>query len=355
MVHMYPDEFLLLTIYLVIGFVIAFYIIDLIHRKVASYIVRMENHKTYISYSRSLAIHLYVMCFSLPMIMLGYYGFQMAVFEFLLRRGYNQNDQELLDNTCALTSCSNLLTISFTMILLLRFAILRKLSLYSSVTDYNQREIVENVPCWEREIDLPRLNENVLASKMATLVTQFTLIIAFGFSCPPAILIVLLFNIYHIRRDATLFTLHYQRPLLLRNRAFNVWSEILKLMVYLAIVVNVVSLVCSTDFVEAYLRERRMPPIDSLTQYIDTFFIHITVRAFGVPAFSRGYLYIATDSATYTTKDLTDDELKTCQYMFIFTFEIVMAAIYLIVQYIFSNNADEKEIPKKRKQENDNN
>ncbi|XP_013144385.1 PREDICTED: anoctamin-9-like isoform X4 [Papilio polytes] len=324
--------------------------IGIIHRKVASYIVRLENHKSYMSYSRSLAKHIYVMCFSLPMIVLGYYAFQMAVFEFLLWRGYKYKYEYLFDDTCAMTSCSNNLSIAFTIILLLRFGILRKLSLYSSVTDYNQREIVQNVPCWEREIVLPRLNENILANKMATLVTQFTLIIAFGFSCPPAIFIVLLFNIYHIRRDATLFTLHYRRPLLLTNRAFNVWTEILKLMVYLAIIVNVVSLVCSTDTIESYLRERRMPPIDSLDQYFKTFFYHLVMGK--VQCQVRAYIYVAKSSASHSAKDLSADELKTCQYMYIFTFEIVMAAIYLIVQYIFSNNADEKEIPKKQNQEN---
>ncbi|XP_013144390.1 PREDICTED: uncharacterized protein LOC106107912 isoform X2 [Papilio polytes] len=312
MFKLIPDKIALVTIYLTIGFVIALYIVDLIHRKT-------------------------------------------AVFEFLLWRGYKQNLQHLLDNTCGMRSCSNILTISFTIVLLLRFGILRKLSLYSSVTDYNQREIVENVPCWEREFVLPRFNENVLASKMATLVTQFTLIIAFGFSCPPAILIVLLFNIYHIRRDATLFTLHYQRPLLLRNKAFNVWTEILKLMVYLAIIVNVVSLVCSTDFIETYLRVRRMPPFHSLDEFLKSFYVRVLLVPGAPLSYTPGYLHIASASATYTTQDLTADELKTCQYMYIFTFEIVMAAIYLIVQYIFSNNADEKEIPKKRNQENDDN
>ncbi|XP_013144384.1 PREDICTED: anoctamin-9-like isoform X3 [Papilio polytes] len=345
-----PDRIMSVTIVVTIELIIALYVIDLIHRKVASYIVRLENHKSYMSYSRSLAKHIYVMCFSLPMIVLGYYAFQMAVFEFLLWRGYKYKYEYLFDDTCAMTSCSNNLSIAFTIILLLRFGILRKLSLYSSVTDYNQREIVENVPCWEREFVLPRLNENILANKMATLATQFILIIAFGFSCPPAILIVLLFNIYHVRRDATLFTLHYKRPMFLNNNAFSVWSEILKLMVYLAIVVNVVSLVCSTDFIEAYIRERRMPPINSLADYLGVFFINFKVNL--GECYARAYIYVAKSGAPYTAKDLTADELKTSQYMYIFTFEIIMAAIYLIVQFIFSIDVDEKEIPKKRVIEN---
>lgn len=34
------------------------------------------------------------------------------------------------------------------------------------------------------------------------------------------------------------------------------------------------------------------------------------------------YIYVAKSGAPYTAKDLTADELKTSQYMYIFTFEV---------------------------------
>ncbi|KPJ19211.1 Anoctamin-5 [Papilio machaon] len=247
-----------------------------------------------------------------------------AIFE--LWHGYEKNDKYLLVDTCVMTSCLFELSFAFTIVLLLRFVILRKLSLYSSTTDYNQRAIVQHVPCWEREFVLNRFSENILANKMTILVMQFTLIIAFGFACPPAILIVLFFNMYDMRRDAELFTLHYRRPLFLKNKSFSIWSEILKLMVYLAIVVNVVSFVCSTDTIETFIREQRK---------------------------STAYIHVAMDVAI-GKDELTVDELRTYQYIYIFVFEIIMAAIYVIMQYIFSIDVDEKKIPNRRELENNN-
>ncbi|KPJ19205.1 Anoctamin-5 [Papilio machaon] len=124
-----------------------------------------------------------------------------AIFEFQFWRGYKMDDKFLLDETCVLTSCINELAIAFTIVLLLRFVILRKLSRYS-------------------------------------------------------------------RRDAELFTLHYRRPLFLKNKSFSIWSEILKLMV--------VSLVCSTDTIEAYLREQRKPTGNTLNQYLNLYFHNIS-------------------------------------------------------------------------------
>ncbi|XP_045542385.1 anoctamin-5-like [Papilio machaon] len=162
-----PEKIIPRLIYTMIGFAVVLFIIDLIHKKAASYIVRLENHRTYISYNRSLAKHLYIMCLLLPMLVLGYYGFHSAIFE--LWHGYEKNDQYLLVDTCVMTSCLFELSFAFTIVLLLRFVILRKLSLYSSTTDYNQRAIVQHVPCWEREFVLNRFNENILANKMTIL------------------------------------------------------------------------------------------------------------------------------------------------------------------------------------------
>ncbi|XP_013167004.1 PREDICTED: anoctamin-9-like isoform X2 [Papilio xuthus] len=343
MLNRSPEKIIPRLIYTMIGFSIVLSIVDFIHRKVASYIVQMENHKTYVSYSRSLAKHLYMLCLPLPMIVLGYYGFHSAIFD--MWRGYEKDNRYLLDDMCVMTSCLFELSFAFLIVLLLRYVILRKLSLYSSVTDYNQRAIVENVPCWEREFVLPRFNENILASKMTILVMQLTLIMSFGFACPPAIVIVLVFNIYDMRRDAELCTLHYRRPLLLKNNSFDVWTEILKLMVYIAIVVNVVSFVCSTDTIETFLREQRKSTGNTLKQFFQQFFFEYTIGM--VTCYARAYTHKAMDT-DIGKEELTVDELRTCQYMYIYFFEIIMAAIYLIMQYIFSIDVDEKKIPKKQ-------
>ncbi|XP_013166643.1 PREDICTED: anoctamin-9-like isoform X2 [Papilio xuthus] len=312
------------AIVVTIGFVIVLLIIDFIYGKVASYIVRMENHKSYASCSRSLAKQQYIMCLPVPLMVLFSYGYHPAVFDFEMQRGYRRDGYYLQDHTCMMTSCGTELFVAFSLVLVLRYVIFKKLSLYSSVTDYNQRAIVETVPCWEREFVLPRFDENILANKMTILVIQLTLIMSFGFGCPPAILIVLFFNMYYMRRDAELCTLYYRRPLLLKNNSFDIWTKILKLMVYLAIVVNILS-----NYI--YVSKERQPG--------------------GVMCYTRTYIHLS----RYSRVDrdaLTNDELKTYQYMYIVIFEILMAAIFLILQYIFSIDVDEKEIPKKREREN---
>ncbi|KPJ19206.1 hypothetical protein RR48_04637 [Papilio machaon] len=252
------------------------------------------------------------MCFPMPMFMLGYFGFQRKIFKLwsgVEKTGYygpkDEYNYSLYDNMCVMTSCLFELSFAFTIVLLL------------STTDYNQRAIVQHVPCWEREFVLPRFKEEILINKMKILVMQFTLIIAFGFAWPPTIIIVTFFNIYDMRRDAELCTLHYRRPLLLKNNSFDIWTEILKLMIYIAIIVNVLSLVCSSDTIEAYLVEKRRPVGDNQTlfYYLGLFFRH--------------------EHTLHKS----------------FTSYFVMFAIFMLSQFIFSFDVDELEIPRKRSQQ----
>ncbi|XP_013166641.1 PREDICTED: anoctamin-9-like isoform X2 [Papilio xuthus] len=356
-----PETLIPKLIYTMIGFVIVLFIIDLILSRVAYIIVQKENHRTYESYSRSLVVHLYTLCFLLPMIVLGYFGFHSGIFKLYsgFEREVNNSksyERIIVFNMCVMTSCVYELAIAYTIVLFLRFVILRKVSLYTSLTDYNQRTIVQNVPCWEREYILPPFKESYLAKKMTILVMQFTLIMSFGFASPPAIVIVLLFNMYDMRRDAELCTLHYRRPLLLKNNSFHIWTEILKLMVYLSIIVNVVSLVCSTDTIEAYLIEQRRPVGKTVLNFLELFFRHEHTKLIydskrrWLCCHARGFFHVSTDNFDAKIKKetiLTIDELRTHQYAYIFIFEIIMTAIFKLMQYIFSTDVEELEIPKK--------
>ncbi|XP_013144377.1 PREDICTED: anoctamin-9-like isoform X2 [Papilio polytes] len=312
-----PEIVIPRLVYTMIGFSVVLFFLDIVHRILATYIVRKENHRTYESSSVSLIKHLYIMCFPMPVIMLGYFGFQRKIFklwtgvekvhEYGSPTEYNFS---LYDNLCVMTSCLYELSFSFTVVLLLRFVLLRKLSFYSSLTDYNQRSIAQKIPCWEREFALPPFTEKFLINKMKILVMQFTLIIAFGYAWPPTIVVTLFFNMYDLRRDADLCTLHYRRPLLLKNEAFNTWTKILKLMVYLAIILNVC---CNT----------------------------------------RGYTYINDEKFKKFDYNayLTIEELRTYQYMYIFIFEFVMLAIFMLSRFIFAIDVGELEMPRKRSQQ----
>ncbi|XP_013166639.1 PREDICTED: anoctamin-9-like [Papilio xuthus] len=359
-----PDVIIPRIIHTMVGFALVLFVIGIIERKFAYLIVRRENHKNYKSISRSLIKHLYVMCFPLPMIVLGYFGFQKIIFK--LYTGMekhvtggppNSYNFGIFLSPCLVTSCLYELSIAFPIVLILRFVLLRKLSLYSSLTDYNQGTLVQNVPCWERDMVLPRFKEKFLINRMKILVMQFTLIMSFGFACPPAIVIVLFFNIYDMRRDAELCILHYRRPLLFKNKTFKIWTNILKLMVYTAIVLNVVSLVCSTDTIQVHLTEQREKPGNvTLDHYLGIFFRHEHALLWSyyydhyACCNARGFPHVRSSNFSKIPSHktmLTLDELRFYQYLYIFSFEVVMFAVFMLLQYIFSVDVDELEIPKK--------
>ncbi|XP_026313648.1 uncharacterized protein LOC113225539 [Hyposmocoma kahamanoa] len=114
----------------------------------------------------------------------------------------------------------------------------------------------QNVPCWEKEMDLLPVNEADVMKKFNYIVFQFVLVTFYFWMFPFTALLAFAVNIYEIRYWSKLFILHSRRPLPIKTWGLGSWGTLMVILPYMGALFQITSLVRLSNVIARSMHNR---------------------------------------------------------------------------------------------------